>query len=350
MGENMVNVRIVICGFGRVGQAFADLLVNKEKFLKESYGLDLKVVGVVDIGGAALSPVGISIRGLLSHVRGSGRVEDFPGGGVRGRSGQEVLSSGVADLLVETTPTNIIDGEPGLTHIRTALANKMHVVTAAKGPLVLRYSELKSLARQNRVKLMISAATAAALPTLDVGLLCLAGTEVLSAEGILNGTTNYILTRMYEDGASYGEALAEAQRMGVAEPNPSLDVEGRDTANKILLIANEVFRVHLSLKDIEVEGITRVTPAQVEEAKRQGRVIKLVGKVEKKEEGVVASVGPLSLPKDHPLATVRGTEKAISYLTDTMDRVTVSGGKSNPTGAAAAVLKDIINIFNMFRD
>jgi homoserine dehydrogenase len=341
----MKKVRMVICGFGRVGQAFADLLLRKEKALEENYGLDLRVVGAVDIGGAALSQVGLPLKDLLAHVRGGGRVEDFPAGGKKGQSGKEVLSSGVADLLVETTPTNIIDGEPGLTHIRAALSNRLHVVTAAKGPLVVKYAELKSMARENGVRLMISAATAAALPTLDVGLFCLAGTEVLSAEGILNGTTNYILTRMHEDGASYAEALAEAQRMGVAEPDPSLDVEGKDTANKILLIANEVFRSNLSLKEIQVEGITRITPAQVEEAKRKGMVLKLIGKVEKKDGEVIASVGPLSLPKEHPLATVRGTEKAISYLTDTMDRVTISGGKSNPMGASAAILKDIINIY-----
>jgi homoserine dehydrogenase len=178
-----------------------------------------------------------------------------------------------------------------------------------------------------------------------VGLTCLAGTEVFNAEGILNGTTNYILTRMYEEGTPYKDALAEAQRMGVAEPDPSLDVEGRDTANKILLIANEVFQAGLSLKDIRVEGITQLTPEDIQEAKKISKVIKLIGKVEKTGGKVVASVGPMALPLDHPLASVRGTEKAISYLTDTMDRVTVSGGKSNPVGAAAAILKDIIRVY-----
>ena len=206
--------------------------------------------------------------------------------------------------------------------------------------------ELKALAEKSKVKLMISAATAAALPTLDVGLSCLAGTEVLTAEGILNGTTNYILTRMHEDGSPYGEALKEAQKMGVAEPDPSLDVEGRDTGNKILLIANEVFQAGLSLKDIAVEGITKVTLQDVRRAKEEGKVIKLIGKVEKKDGRILASVAPMALPANHPLASVRGTEKAISYLTDTMDRVTVSGGKSNPLGAAAALLKDIIRIYS----
>lgn len=340
-----MDVRIVVCGMGRVGQAFVNLLIQKGKDLQKRYDLNLKVVAAVDIGGAALSPTGLPLEDLMAHVKKGGKVEDMPGFGKKGLSGKDALSSIPAELLVETTPTNIKDGEPGMTHLRTALAHGKHVVTAAKGPLVLRYKELKDLADKSKVKLMISAATAAALPTLDVGLTCLAGTEVLNAEGILNGTTNYILTRMYEEGTPYQDALAEAQKMGVAEPDPSLDVEGRDTANKILLIANEVLQAGLSLKDIPVEGITRVTPEDIQKAKREGKVIKLIGKAEKKNGKVVASVAPMALPLDHPLATVRGTEKAISYLTDTMDRVTVSGGKSNPVGAAAAVLKDIIRIY-----
>ncbi|MCX5907009.1 MAG: homoserine dehydrogenase, partial [Deltaproteobacteria bacterium] len=323
-------VRLIICGMGRVGRAFACLLIQKDKELKERYDLNLKAVAAVDIGGAAVAEEGLPLEELLAHLKKGGRVEDMLPYGRKGFSGKEALSADLGDLLVETTPTNIQDGEPGLTHIRTALRNQKHVVTAAKGPLVLRYRELKDLAEASRVKLMISAAAAAALPALDVGRFCLAGTEVLTAEGILNGTTNYILTRMSEDGQPYAEALAEAQRMGVAEPDSSLDVEGRDTANKILLIANEIFRADLALKDIPVEGITPGTAKDIEKAKREKKVIKLIGKIEKKDGKVTASVAPMALPLDHPLASVRGTEKAISYLTDTMDRVTVSGGKSNP--------------------
>ncbi len=340
-----MDVRIVVCGLGRVGKAFVNLLIQKDQDLQKRYGLTFKVVAAVDIGGAAVSPQGLALKDLMAHLEKGGQVETLPGFGKKGYSGAEALSTDFADLLVETTPTNIKDGEPGLTHLVTALKNKKHVVTAAKGPLVLRYRDLKTLAEKAQVRLMISAATAAALPTLDVGLSCLAGTEVISAEGILNGTTNYILTRMHEEGTPYGDALAEAQRMGVAERDPSLDVEGRDTGNKILLIANEVFQAGLYLQDVSIKGITKVTPQEIEQAKQEGKVIKLIGKVEKKDGKVVASVAPMALPADHPLASVRGTEKAISYLTDTMDRVTVSGGKSNPVGAAAALLKDIIRIY-----
>jgi homoserine dehydrogenase len=340
-----MDVRMIVCGMGRVGQAFVNLLIQKNKDLQKRYDLNMKVVAAVDIGGAAASTAGLPLDDLMAHLKRGGRVEEMRGFGKKGLSGKDVLTSIPADLLVETTPTNIKDGEPGITHIRTALTYGRHVVTASKGPLVVDYIGLKELAKKTKVKMMISAATAAALPTLDVGLTCLAGTEVLNAEGILNGTTNYILTRMHEEGTPYPDALAEAQKMGAAEPDPSLDVEGRDTANKILLIANEVLQAGLSLKDIPVEGITRVTPEDIQKAKEEGKVIKLIGKAEKKEGKIVASVSPIALSLDHPLASVRGTEKAISYLTDTMGRVTVSGGKSNPVGAAAALLKDIIRVY-----
>lgn len=340
-----MEVRIVICGLGRVGKAFVDLLIQKHGDLQKRYGLDFKIMAAVDIGGAAVAQEGLPLPELMAHLKKGGPVEDMPRYGKKGMSGKDVLNSRLGGILVETTPTNIRDGEPGMTHLRTALKSGIHVATAAKGPLVLNYRELKDLAVKSKARLMISAAAAAALPTLDVGLSCLAGTEVLAAEGILNGTTNYILTRMTEDGSPYDEALAEAQGMGVAEPDPSLDVEGRDTANKILLIANEVFQAGLTLKDIPVEGITRVTPADIAKARNDQKVIKLIGKVEKKNGQVVASVAPMALPLQHPLASVRGTEKGISYVTDTMDRVTVSGGKSNPVGAAAALLKDIIRIY-----
>jgi len=340
------DIRVLVCGVGRVGRAFLGLLGEKVATVRLRYGLNLRVVAAVDIGGAAVNEGGLALDALLAHLKGGGQVEMLPRYGKPGLSGPEALKTVPGDVLVETTPTNIIDGEPALTHLRTALGRGIHGVTASKGPVVLRHAELKALAAKGKARLMISAATAAALPTVDVALTCLAGTEILSAEGILNGTTNYILTRMHEDGSPYAEALAEAQQMGVAEPDPSMDVEGRDTANKILLIANEVFGAALSLNDIPVQGITGLTPDDVAKAKADNRILKLVGSVERKNDKIEARVAPVALPTNHPLAAVRGTEKAISYLTDTMDRVTVSGGRSNPLGAAAAMLKDILRIYH----
>jgi homoserine dehydrogenase len=259
---------------------------------------------------------------------------------------ESVLRTVKPGILVECTPSNIQTGEPGLEHIRAALKAGWHVVTANKGPLVVDSKGLRDLARRNHVVLKYSAATAAALPTLDVGIYSLAGAEVQAIEGVLNGTSNYILTRMAE-GVAYEEALREAQDRGIAEHNPALDVEGWDTAVKLLLIANSVLGLELTLKDIEVEGITRIPPELLAGARKEGRAIKLMGRLTGAAGRWKAEVSPQIIDRSHPLFGVTGTNKGITFLTDTMGSVTVTGGKSDPRGAAAALLKDIIHIFRM---
>jgi len=343
-----MRVAIAICGFGRVGRAFAELVLSKEPLLHERFGLEPCVVAAVDIGGAAVaegSDGRLPLAELLGWVRGGGAVEQLARWGRPRLSAKGVLEMLSPDVWVEATPTNIVDAEPAYTHIKAALARGAHVVSANKGPLVLYFDELQELARRHRRALKIGAATAAALPTVDVGEVCLGGTEILSIEGILNGTTNYILTRMHDGGCTYEQALGEAQKLGIAEPDPRLDVEGWDTANKLVVIGNALMAAGLSLGNFPIKGITEVTPDMVTKARESGKVIKLLGRLEKTPQGVRASVGPAWLEASHPLAAVKGSEKALSFLTDTMDRVTVSGGKSNPVGAAAAMLKDIINIF-----
>lgn len=340
-------MKLMICGFGRVGRACAELLLQKRPLLQDKYGLDVSGSAVVDLLGASVEldeSQPLPLEDLLRFVSGGGQVHQFPLFGREGLTAVKAIEEGAFDVLIEATPTNIVDGEPGLTHIRTALGKGMHVITAAKGALVFRFGELKALADQKGVSLKFSAATAAALPTVDVGEFCLAGAEILSIEGILNGTTNYILTRMDREGIDYEEALAAAQALGIAEPDPSLDVEGWDTASKLVIIASHLLGASLTLNDVEVSGITGVSRQMIEEAKAQGKVIKLIGRVAKKEGRVVASVAPRALGTEHPMASIHGADKGLTFFTDSMDRVTVTGGKSDPKAAAAAMLKDLINI------
>lgn len=346
--------RLILCGFGRVGRAFARLLADRAALLKGTYGLALPVVAVADLDGSACldgedaaAGMGLPLEPMALHFEAKKSLGAYPGFGRPGWAGREVIAQVPADALVETTPTNITDGEPALTHLRLALGRGLHVASAAKGPFLRHYAELQGLAARRGLALKVSAAAAAALPTVDVGQVALAGARITGFEGILNGTTNYILTRMAEDGAAYAEALAEAQRLGIAEPDPTLDVEGHDTANKLVVIANAVLGVAITRDQVAVQGITKVTPEAVAAARREGKVIRLIGRAAWEAGHLVASVEPAALPADHPLAGVRGSEKAITYHTDTMDRVTVMGGKSDPRGAAAALLKDLINIFRL---
>jgi len=341
----MVRVKLIVCGLGGVGKAFLQLLAERVDEIETKYGLRFVLSAAVDIGGAAASTDenGLPAAALLPHLQRGGAVEDFSGFGQPGLTGAEAIQSESADVLIEMTPTNLIDGEPGKTHIFAAVKKGMEVVSANKGPIVLFYEELHALARQHDCALHISAATAAALPTLDVGCVCLAGTRVLSAEGILNGTTNYILSRMTEEACSYDVALKAAQALGIAETDPSYDVEGKDTAIKMVLIANRVFGTSFGVADILATGITQIRPQDITAAAQDNKVIKLIGTAELVQGEVKLSVTPKRLDKQHPLASVNGSEKAMSYMTDTMDRITVMGGKSSPVGAAAALLKDLIN-------
>jgi homoserine dehydrogenase len=338
------RVRVVVCGFGRVGRSFARLLEDKRDLAARTHGLALDLVGVGELSGSLLAPGGLAPGKTAAFYEARGGFAGHPD--LRpGWRGLDLVAAVEADVLVETTPTDIRTGEPALGHVRAALGRGLHVVSANKGPFIRHYRELRDLAAKHGVALKLSAAAAAALPTLDVAETCLAGTEILAIEGVLNGTSNFILTRM-RAGTDYAAALAEAQRLGIAEPDPTLDVEGYDTANKLALIANVCLGADLGPGDVERTGITGLGGDAVRAAAAEGRVFRLVGRATRGPDGRVrARVAPEPLAADHPLAAVDGAEKGITYTTDTMHRVTVVGGKSDPRGAAAALLKDILNIY-----
>lgn len=338
-------MRVIVCGFGRVGREFARLIHEKSERLQTAYGLEFSIVGVGELNGSLHHPGGLDPAATADAFERDGGFSGHPHL-VADWRGLDLVHSASADVLIETTPTDIRTGEPALSHIREALGRGIHVVSANKGPFIRAYRELTGLAREKNLKLKISAAAAAALPTIDVAETCLAGAEILKVEGVLNGTTNFILTRMRTRGQSYEEALAEAQSLGIAETDPTLDMEGFDTANKLALITNVCMNADLTPEDVERTGIAGVSLGEVQGASAEGKIMRLVGAAKRDESGrVSARVAPELLPPDHPLAGVEGAEKGITYTSDTMDRVTVVGGKSDPRGAAAALLKDLINIY-----
>ena len=338
----MKTIRIIVCGFGNVGRAFVRLIEDKQEDLQNRYGIAPAIQAVVDIGGAAVSDTdGLPLDQLREFADNSRPIESMASFGRPGISGVEILKSTAADVLVEATPTNLVDGEPARAHINTALGKGLDVITANKGPVVLFYKDLQDRMQSSGGRLFMSAATAAALPTLDVGKLCTAGARVRAVEGILNGTTNYILTRMGREDCDYYTALKAAQDLGIAETDPTLDVEGLDTRNKIILIANQLFDQCLSIADVDTVGITGVRREDIEKARAAGQVIKLIGSARWENERLCVKVAPEALDEAHPLAGVHLSEKGISFDTDSMGRITVTGGHSAPTGAAAALLKDL---------
>jgi homoserine dehydrogenase len=259
----MKKIDIILLGYGKVGRAFFDLVQEKKDYCLSRHNLHINIGAILNSrGGLLLAP---QKKGSLSKILPGLEPEELPGWNPD-LSFDKALEIYNFDVLVDCTPSNLTEGEPALGYTHRALDKKWHVVTANKGPLVVDFGDIRKKADQNNVSLGMSGATAAALPALDIALYSLAGAEINRIEGILNGTTNYVLTRMNE-GMDYSVALKEAQDRGIAETDPSQDVEGWDTAAKILIITNAVLGTCYTLKDVHVEGIANIPLDFFKEAK-----------------------------------------------------------------------------------
>ena len=335
---------ICLCGFGNVGREFVRVLAARQKAVGAAFGLNARLVAVLGRDGGVYSPEGLDLSRFANLARGSGGLRGLSNLWQAGLTGINGIAAVKADVLVEATPTNVVTGEPGISNFRAAMETGMDIVTFNKGPLVKAYRLLKTISEEKGLVIKASGATAAALPTLDIGQYCLAGDIILEFEGILNGTTNYILTRMSEEDIAYTQALSEAVAAGIAETNPSQDVEGWDTASKAVILANMLMDTESDIDDVSVQGIQGVTVDDIRGASARGEVIKLIGQAVRGENGVAITVGPKALPVSHPLAGVKGRNKAIRFMSGGMGEITVTGGRSDLTGTAHAGLKDIINL------
>ena len=272
-------------------------------------------------------------------------IANYPGRGQPGLAPLTLIQQVEADALCEASPVNLEHGGPGLNCIRTALNRGMHVVTPNKGPMVLAYDELTSLAREKGVSLRFCGTVAGGLPAINIGQRDLAGATITKLEALPNLTTSFILDMMAH-GQSYEQALAEAQAAGCAEANPSLDVDGWDAACKLVILAKSVLGIPVSLDDVDVQGITGLTLADLEAAKAADKVIKLVATADRQADGSYAlSVAPTPLPSDHPLARLSGQQMGIVYHTDIYGVISAAILEEEPVPSAATMLRDLLTIY-----
>lgn len=339
----MRTSKVVLVGVGNIGRRFLQIVAEKQASLEARYAVQLILAAAVDSRGAALAESGLDINEVLRlKDRGAG-VAAYPTHGISGLTAMDALGQAEADLLIELSPTNLQHGEPGLSAITWALTHGLDVVTANKGPLVLAYQRLAALAEEKGRSLLFSGAVAGGLPTVNIGRRDLAGARVLRVEGIFNTTTNYILSRMSEDGLSFEEALAEAQQAGVAEADPSLDVDGWDAANKLVIVANSVLGMPATLNDVSVQGIRDLQRDDLLRAQEHGRVIKLLVSAEPQAQQYKLAVRPTELPLEHPLARLSKWQMGVVYTTDTMGAITAVIEDEGTSATAAAVLRDVIH-------
>lgn len=339
-----MRLRVAFIGFGVVGQGVAEILRGKRELFRSEHGADFTITAVSDFKkGSVADPGGIEPGKLLDWLAGHDTLADFPAP-ERGWDALTTIRRAAADVVVEVSWTDVKTGGPALEHFRTCFAAGKHLVTTNKGPMVVAPREMVETARKAGVELRWEGTVMAGTPVISTARRGLAGCAITGFSGILNGTTNFILTEM-EKSMTYEAALARAQELGYAEADPSGDVLGFDAAGKVVILANTVLDVPLSLADVNLTtGITKITLEDVKAATAAGERWKLVAGARCEGGKVVAEVLPKRLPLADPLSAVMGPTNAITFQTDHVGPVTVIGAGAGKSATAEAVISDLLDV------
>jgi len=320
-------MNVAILGMGSVGRGVAEMIAKKD--------LGITVTGIADSKSGSISSGGIDLFRVLEKKKKTGSCGD------KKISARDVVRKADYDALIEVTPTNAETGEPGLGYIKEAIRRKKHVVTSNKGPIALAYKELQNLARKHGVALRYEATVGGAIPifhTLEHGL---AGNEILAIFGVLNGTCNFILTRMSDEGLTYEQALLEARELGYAEADPTYDVQGIDAAIKLVILANMIWGDGVTLNDVNRTGIDLLTPDALRLAEDEDCTIRLIAEAIPKKG--LLRVSPRIIEKSHPLV-VEGTLNAVTIETDMAKEITLIGKGAGSIETASAIIGDLLFI------
>jgi homoserine dehydrogenase len=332
--------KIGLLGFGTVGQGISEILIDKKEYLKKKYGFRFDIVAVADFKfGNVYNPKGLDIALMLKQVKGGKKFTKD----VVNWDNKKIIQKSNTTVWCELTYTDLNTGGPAIGHVKEALKSGKHVVTSNKGPAALYFPEMKKLAEKKGVKFMIEGTVVAGTPVINLADGPLAGCEISKIRGILNGTTNYMLTEM-EKGMTYDDVLKVAQEKGYAEADPTGDVEGFDARGKVTILANIVMGAGIKISDVACKGITGIKPKDIEAAKKQNKRWKLIGSVEKKGGKIIASVNPEMVELTHPLAGVMGAKNALTFTTDLLGDVTIVGPGAGKTETGFAILTDLIKI------
>jgi homoserine dehydrogenase len=338
----MTHYRLALLGFGNVGQAFARLTQRKKDLLLQEYSLSFSITGIATSHhGMAIDPQGIDIDRALEFItRGSdlALLSKLP----PLKDIADYIENCGADVLFENTPVNYTDGQPAVDYLRTALQSGMHAITANKGPVVHAYQELRQLAEKYGRKFFFESAVMDGAPIFSLFRECLPAAELHRFSGVLNSTTNLILTRM-ESGESFEQAIAYAQSIGIAETDPSGDIDGWDAAVKVAALVTVLMGIPLKPRQVERTGIRNLTLADVQQAARQGKRWKLVCTAERSGDGVIAHVHPELVGNDSPLYGVNGTSSIVTFETDVLPQLSIVEGNPGPETTAYGLLADFIN-------
>lgn len=332
-------MKIALIGFGTVGQGLAQILRDQAAELQAQHGFTAEIVAVATRSrGSLVRAEGLDPAALLAAIAGGSLAGYAAAPGLeRGWSSERIAREAPADVLVEASPSDLQTGGPALGLCYAAFSSGKHVVLANKGPVVVAYPELSAAARAAGRRLLFEATVMAGTPSLRLALEALAGAEITGARGIINGTTNYILTQM-EAGMSFDDALAQAQAIGYAEADPTADVDGWDAAGKARILSAALFGKPRAFDAMRVEGIRGLTQADIATARATGERWKLIADITPE----ALTVAPARVPLAHPLAGVSGGTNAITYSTKLLGDVTLVGAGAGGVQTGFGLLSDLL--------
>ena len=344
-----MHFKLAFIGFGTVGQGLSEILLEKKEMLKKKYDFTWTVVAISDImKGSVYDKNGLDMNKVLELVKKGKKLDEYPTG-LKSWDGLKTISDSNADTIIEVTFTDVKTGEPAITHIKAALNSGKNVVSTNKGPVVKQAVSLLKLAEKNQAFYGFEGVVLAGTPAVNLAEYTLAGNDIKGFKGILNGTTNYILTRM-EEGMSYEDALKKAQELGYAEADPTGDVEGLDALGKVVILTNVVLGKNIGWQDVERKGITGISKEDIKKAKEDGMRWKLIGSAEIQTNGSVkAKVKPIKLPLNDPLAGVNEATNALTFFTDELGPVTIVGPGAGRRETGFSLLIDLLNINRKIR-
>jgi homoserine dehydrogenase len=337
----MNHYRLALLGFGNVGQAFARLLQRKRDSLLREYNLSFSITGITTARhGALIQPDGIDIERALQLVSSGGSLAELSSHPSPEDPYEFILNCN-AQVMFENTPVNYADGQPAVSYIHTALEAGMHVITANKGPVVHAYQDLTDLAARHGRKFLFESAVMDGAPIFSLFRSSLPAINLLGFTGILNSTTNLILTRM-EAGESLEAAVAYAQSIGIAESDPSGDIDGWDAAVKVAALVTVLMGFPLKPSQVDRTGIRHLASDDILQARKQGKRWKLVCTAKRNGQQVRAQVGPRLIGSDSPLYGVNSTSSIVSFETDVLPQLSIVEGNPGPETTAYGLLADFI--------
>ena len=340
----MAKPRLILIGCGTVGQGLLEIIQEKKT--------DISIVAISDFTKGSINCTdGLHIEKVLDLLNAGKSLEEYscdPGDcGCTLNKGWDALKTIQecdADIMAEMTYTDIKTGQPATTHIEEALKKGMSVTTSNKGPAALYYKKLAKLAEENGVKFLIEGTVMSGTPVFNLARECLAGCKITEVKGILNGTTNYILTKMEQEGWSYQDALKKAQELGYAEADPTADVEGFDALAKVVILSNVLLGGNVKPDDVPCEGISKLTLEDIKAAAADGMRYKLIGSTRLEGDKIIASVKPVKLSLTDPLTGVNGANNALTFDTDLMGKITIQGAGAGKIETGFSIFVDILNI------